>query len=63
MRYFFKILYIKGVALNFNDGAFVFINIAVVRSTKYGYNSRELLRFLPIMNFVALHLHLMRSDN
>ncbi len=59
----FEILNVEGVALYLDDCSLIFIDIAIVRGAEYSYNTWQLLRFLPVMDFVTLHLHLMRSDN
>ena len=61
MRHFFEILNVKSVSLNFDDSPFVLIYVAIVGSTEYCDNTGQLLRFLPVMYFIALALYLMCS--
>lgn len=49
--------------LEFDDGSFIVVKIAVVRSRKDCYNSRELFSPRPFIHLESLSLSLMSSDH
>jgi hypothetical protein len=63
MRHLLKVLNVEGVSLDLDDGGFVLVHVAIVRSREYRDHTRQLLRLLPVMYLVALDLDLMCSDN
>jgi hypothetical protein len=63
MRDLLKVFNIESVSLNLNDRTFVFVDITIVWGAENSYYAWELLRFLPVMYFVALNLDLMSSDH
>jgi hypothetical protein len=63
MRDLLKVFNVESVSLNLNDSTFIFVHITIVRGAENGYYAGELLRFLPVMNFIALNLDLVSSDD
>lgn len=58
-----ELLDVEGVLLELYYSSFVIIYVAVVRRTKYGDNSGELLRAVPFMHFITIELGFMRTQN
>jgi hypothetical protein len=63
VHYFLIVLYVEAVSHHFDNGSLVLIDIAIVRGAKYCDDAWQLLRFLPVVNFVTLYLHLVRPNN
>ena len=63
MRDLLKVLNVESVPLYLNDRTFIFVDITIVWGAENSYYARELLRFLPVMYFVALNLNLVSSDD
>lgn len=54
-----ELLYVKSIALKFNDGSFVVIYVTVIWSTKNSYYNWELHWTIPLVHLVAIKLSLM----
>ena len=57
-----ELLNIKRIIFEFNNCAFIFINITIVRSTKNSDNLREISTALPPMHFIPFNLRLVSSN-
>lgn len=63
MYNFIEVLDIKRVSFDFDYCTLVFIDIAIVRSAKDCYDTRQLLRLFPVVDFVTLYLNLMSPND
>jgi hypothetical protein len=58
MRCVVELLDVKSVLFELDDGPFVIVDIAIVRSTKYSYYNWEFLCSIPLVHLVTIELRL-----